>query len=229
MAQEAWRAYLELAIGATDATQKKATKAVKQLVGKSAVSGKQLQSMAEDLLRTSSASREAMANLVRFELDKALGRIGLATAEEVSALNAKVRDLEAKLREATAVPPGAIESLDGPPVGAEVVANATVAKKTVAKKTIAKKAVAKKTAPPAKVAKKAAVPAAPAGAEPLASPASRKPPPSRKPPLRRVRLRRRRLGVRRNGGRGTRGRPHRPPGSGRGRRPPRRGSVALAR
>jgi polyhydroxyalkanoate synthesis regulator phasin len=178
MAQEAWRAYLELAIGATDATRKKATKAVKQLVGKGALSGEQLQSMAEDLLRTSSASREAMANLVRFELDKALGRLGLATADEVSALNAKVRDLEARLREATAGPPGAIESLDGPPVGAEVVAKRTVAKKTVAKKTVAKsvakKAVAKKTAPPAKVAKKAVVPAAPAGAEPLAPPAAKK-------------------------------------------------------
>jgi polyhydroxyalkanoate synthesis regulator phasin len=194
MAQEAWRAYLELAIGATDATRKKATKAVKQLVGKGAVSGEQLQSMAEDLLRTSSASREAMANLVRFELDKALGRIGLATADEVSALNAKVRDLEAKLRAATAVPPGAIESVDGPPVGAEVIAKGAVAKKTVAKKTTAKKAVAKKavakkavakkavakkvvakkTAPPAKVAKKTAVAPAPAGAEPLAPPAAKK-------------------------------------------------------
>src|SRR6185312_15794689 len=128
------------------ATRKKATRAVKELVGKGAVSGEQLQAMAEDLLRTSSASREAMANLVRYELEKALGRVGLATADEVNTLSAKVRDLEAKLREATAVPPGAIESADGPPVGAEVVANATVAKKTVAKKTIAKKAVAKKTA-----------------------------------------------------------------------------------
>src|SRR6185437_1843275 len=150
MAQEAWRAYLELAIGATDATRKKATKAVKQLVGKSAVSGEQLQSMAEDLLRTSSASREAMANLVRFELDKALGRIGLATAEEVNSLSAKVRELEAKLREATAVPPGGFESHDGAPVGAEVVAQRTGAQRTDAQRTVAKKAPAK-TAPAANV------------------------------------------------------------------------------
>jgi len=186
MAQEAWRAYLELAVGATDATRKRATKAVRQLVGKGAVSGEQLQTMAEDLLRTSLASREAMTNLVRFELEKALGRIGLATADEVNSLSAKVRELEAKLREATAVPPGGFESLDGPPVGAEVVARRTVAKKApaktapagnaVAKKAVAKKAVAKKAA------KKAVVPpafveppgAAPAGAEPLAPPAAKK-------------------------------------------------------
>jgi polyhydroxyalkanoate synthesis regulator phasin len=170
MAQEAWRAYLELAIGATDATRKKATKTVRQLVGKGAVSAEQLQSMAEDLLRTSSASREAMTNLVRFELDKALGRLGLATADEVGALNARVRDLEAKLREATAVPPGAVESADGPPVGAEVVANTTLAKKAVAKKAIAKKV----PAPVKKIAKKAVVPAAPAGSEPLAPAAAKK-------------------------------------------------------
>jgi polyhydroxyalkanoate synthesis regulator phasin len=178
MAQEAWRAYLELAIGATDATRKKATKAVRQLVGKGAVSGEQLQSMAEDLLRTSSASREAMANLVRFELEKALGRIGLATADEVNALSAKVRELDAKLRAATAVPPNALESLDGPPVGAEVVAKHTVAKKAVAKKavpgkTVPTKAVAKK-AVAHKVAKKA-VPgkAVPGASEPLAPPAAK--------------------------------------------------------
>ncbi len=199
MAQEAWRAYLELAIGATDATRKKATKAVRQLVGKGAVSSEQLQTMAEDLLRTSSASREAMSNLVRFELEKALGRIGLATADEVSTLSAKVRDLEAKLREATAIPPGAIDSHDGPPVGAEVVAKHAPAKSTVAKKTVAKKTVAKKTVATKTVAKKAgaqktvakkavkkavAAPAfveppgrsgpAPAGAEPLAPPAAKK-------------------------------------------------------
>jgi len=155
MAQEAWRAYLELAIGATDATRKKATRAVKELVGKGAVSGEQLQAMAEDLLRTSSASREAMANLVRYELEKALGRVGLATADEVNTLSAKVRDLEAKLREATAVPPGAIESADGPPVGAEVVAKTTLAKKTAAKKAMAKKTVAPTVAPQKAVPQKA--------------------------------------------------------------------------
>jgi polyhydroxyalkanoate synthesis regulator phasin len=185
MAQEAWRAYLELAIGATDATRKKATKAVRELVGKGALTGEQLQTMAEDLLRTSSASREAMANLVRYELEKALGRVGLATADEVNILSAKVRDLEAKQREATAVPPGAIDSHDGPPVGAEVVAKRTVAKKTVAQKAAPHKALAKKTVAKKAVAKKAAKKAiagpafveppvaAPAGAEPLAPPAAK--------------------------------------------------------
>lgn len=110
MAQEAWRAYLELALGATEATRKKATKTVKRLAGKSAVSAEQLQSMVEDLLRTSSTNREALTKLVRYELERALGAVGLATAEEVGALTARVRELETKQR-ATPVAPPAPEPL----------------------------------------------------------------------------------------------------------------------
>ena len=98
MAQEAWRAYLELALGATEATRKKATKTVRRLAGRSAVSAEQLQSMVEDLLRTSATNRDALTKLVRYELERALGAVGLATAEEVGALTARVRELEVKLR-----------------------------------------------------------------------------------------------------------------------------------
>jgi polyhydroxyalkanoate synthesis regulator phasin len=185
MAQEAWRAYLELAIGATDVTRKKATKAVRRLVGKSALSADQLQGMAEDLLRTSAASREAMTSLVRSELEKGLTRVGLATADEVATLQAKIADLEQKLQDRTADELGAIDSADGPPVGAEVVARPP-AKKVVAKKTVAKKAVAAKKVPAAKVATPVFVPPPdPAGAEPLAPPAAKKAP-VRKAPVRKA-------------------------------------------
>jgi polyhydroxyalkanoate synthesis regulator phasin len=174
MTQEAWRAYLELAVGATDATRKKATKAVRRLVGKSALSAEQLQGLAEDLLRTSAASREAMNALVRTELERALSRVGLATAEEVATLQSKVDDLETKLQDRSTAALGAVTSADGPPVGAEVVKRTAAAGSTVAKKTVAKKT--------AKKAVKAAVepafvpppPPAPAAAEPLAPPAAKK-------------------------------------------------------
>src|SRR5687767_5068997 len=84
MAQEAWRAYLELALGMTDATRKKATKAVRRLVGKGGVTAEQLQALAEELVKTSAANRDALTKLVRYELDRALGKVGLATAEEVA-------------------------------------------------------------------------------------------------------------------------------------------------
>jgi polyhydroxyalkanoate synthesis regulator phasin len=146
MAQEAWRAYLGLALGATEATRKKATKAVKRMAGKSAVTAEQLQTMAEDLLKTSAANREALRSLVRFELDRALGAVGLATADEVSALNSRVRELEAKLRQDKPAPADAAELV------AATSTPAPLAKKSTPRKTVAKKAVARKTAPSGAVA-----------------------------------------------------------------------------
>jgi polyhydroxyalkanoate synthesis regulator phasin len=173
--QEAWRAYLELALGATEASRKKATKAVKRLVGKGGATAEQLQALAADLVATGSANREGLAKLVRYEVDRTLGRVGLATADEVHELTDRVRDLERRLRAVSgdhtaeqplmpvpeAMPAGSGRG-DVPPPGAvampvtDSAAKRTVAKKTVAGKTVAKKTVAKKT-----VAKKA-VPA-PAG------------------------------------------------------------------
>lgn len=157
MAQEAWRAYLELAYGMTEATTKKATKTVRQLVGRSGATAEQLQVMAEDLVKAGTANREAVTKLVRYELDRALGAVGLATAEEVAALTSRVHELEAQLKAASATAAAkipAVEPEPALPVGAEVVepdatASPTLvaAKKTVAKKTLAKKTVAKKAAP----------------------------------------------------------------------------------
>ncbi|MDQ7908946.1 hypothetical protein RB614_30905 [Phytohabitans sp. ZYX-F-186] len=178
--QDAWRAYLELALGLTEASRKKAQKVAKKLVGKGGVTAAQLQGLAEDLVSTSLANREALSKLVRFEVDRTLGRVGLATADEVADLTARVRDLEEELRQARAAAGTGAPATDGAPVAA---AAAPVAKKTIAKKTVAKKTVAKKAAdapPPAAtapvkkavarktVAKKAEPPAA---AEPADTPA----------------------------------------------------------
>jgi polyhydroxyalkanoate synthesis regulator phasin len=175
--QEAWKAYLELALGLTDASRKKAQKVAKKLVGKGGVTAAQLQTLAEDLVATSLANREALSKLVRFEVDRTLGKVGLATAEEVADLTARVRDLEEELRQAraTAEPAGA-PATDGVPV---TNATAPVAKKTIAKKTVAKKTVARKAAdaPPATatapVKKAVAKKAEPAPATPAAAPAKK--------------------------------------------------------
>lgn len=100
MGQDAWRAYAEMALGMTEASRKKATKAVKRLIGRGGATADQLQGLAEELLQTSAANRDALTKLVRFELDRALGKVGLATADEVNELTARVRELEAQLREA---------------------------------------------------------------------------------------------------------------------------------
>ncbi|WP_239124563.1 phasin family protein [Rhizocola hellebori] len=129
--QDAVKAYLELAFGLTEASKKKAEKTVKkvtkELVGKSGATAAQLQTLAEDLLATGNANREAVSRMVRVEMDRALSRVGLATAEEVAALNDRIEALERQLRDAKAAPAAS----DEPPVAA---------KKTVAKKAVAKKA-----------------------------------------------------------------------------------------
>jgi polyhydroxyalkanoate synthesis regulator phasin len=100
--QDAWRAYLEMALGLTEAPRKKAQKAVGDLANRGGATAAQLQGLVEDLMSTGMANREALTNIVRYEVDRALGVVGLATADEVSELTARVRDLEAQLRAAQA-------------------------------------------------------------------------------------------------------------------------------
>ncbi|HZD97971.1 MAG TPA: hypothetical protein VE132_07390 [Micromonosporaceae bacterium] len=177
MAQnDAWHAYVELALGLTDTSRKKAMKIVQQVAGKGGATAEQLQ----DLVNQGMANREAMTRMIRVELDRALARVGLATMDEVDELSRRVRELETELRVAkTAAPANPVE-----PLTATASAGPTTAKKTVAKKTVAKKTVAKKTAAsiataaPAKTATKSS-PAKAAG-RPAAKTAATKATPAKK-------------------------------------------------
>lgn len=159
--QDVVKAYLELAFGLTEASKKKAEKTVKkaakELLGKSGATAAQLQTMAEELVTTGLQNREAITRIVRLELDRALGRVGLATAEEVATLTARIEDLEAQLREAKAERPASTTN------GSSAAASPVVATAPVAKKAIAKKAVA-----PAKVVEQAAAPVEPVTTTPAA-------------------------------------------------------------
>ncbi|MFC4147219.1 phasin family protein [Micromonospora mangrovi] len=163
--QDAWRAYLELAMGLTEAPRKKAQDAVRRAVGQGGATAAQLQALAEELLSTGAANREALTKLVRFEVDRALGAVGLATADEVAELTRRVHELERERREAksagttasatgpVSAAPAATPSTAQPPATGPVSAAPTVPAPApttaVAKKTVAKKAIAKK--PPATV------------------------------------------------------------------------------
>lgn len=171
--QDAWRAYLELALGATETSRKKAQKVARRLVGKSGATAAQLTAMAEEMVTTSAANREALVKLIRFEIDKTLGRVGLATAEEVADLNTRVRDLEVELRAERARAEAAEAGARTPaPVTRAPVKKTTdaPAKKTTAppaKKAVAKKTAVKKTATPSA----ASIAADLAADEPVAAPA----------------------------------------------------------
>jgi polyhydroxyalkanoate synthesis regulator phasin len=125
---DALKGYLALASGLSEVTKARATTAAKALVAQGEAAANQVTSLADDLLAQSKSNREAVTALVKFEVDKALGRVGLASADEVAELTARIRTLEAQLRDAKA---------------ANAPAKAA-AKKAPAKKAPAKKAPAKK-------------------------------------------------------------------------------------
>lgn len=103
--RDALKSYLALASGVTDLTRQKAVAAAKALVSQGEATAEQVTGLAEDLLAQTRHNREAVAALVGFEVDRALGRVGLATADEVGQLTARIRDLEQQLRAAASHAP----------------------------------------------------------------------------------------------------------------------------
>ncbi|MEV0157465.1 hypothetical protein AB0H57_27585 [Micromonospora sp. NPDC050686] len=149
--QDAWRAYLELAMGLTEAPRKRAQDVVRRMVGSGGATAAQLQALGEELVSTGLANREALTKLVRFEVDRALGAVGLATADEVAELTRRVHELERQLRDAKGGPEA---SVTGPP--SAVPTSPPAPGKAVAKPPAPGKAVAKPPAPGKAVAKKVA-------------------------------------------------------------------------
>jgi polyhydroxyalkanoate synthesis regulator phasin len=133
--KDAIKGYLALATGLTDVTRQRATSAAKALVAQGEATAGQVQSLADDLVAQSKSNREAVVALVRYEVDKALGRVGLVSKDEVDALQARIKSLEAQLR--AGKPAKAAPAKKAP-------AKQAPAKKAAAKRAPAKKAPAKK-------------------------------------------------------------------------------------
>jgi polyhydroxyalkanoate synthesis regulator phasin len=172
--RDALKSYLALAGGLTDVTRQRAVGAAKALVAQGEATAEQVGTLAEDLLAQSRSNREAVVALVKYEVDRTLGRFGLAAGDEVTELTKRVRSLEAQVRELLAgEQPTAAASAkpatqtSGNAAGAQPPAKPAAkkaAKKTAVKKaarkttgtTAAKRTTAKKTAKRT-VAKKATV------------------------------------------------------------------------
>lgn len=149
---DAVKGYLALASGLTEVTRQRATAAAKALVAQGGAAAGQVTALADDLVAQSKSNREAVTALVRFELDKALGRVGLASAEEVTELNARVRSLEAELRrvggsEATASDAAKTGAAALKPASAPTSTNAPAKKAAPAKRAPAKKKAPAKKSP----------------------------------------------------------------------------------
>lgn len=159
MQQDAWRTYLELALGLTEKPRKRAKQAIDTLAAQSGASVDQLRSMTEELVETSVANREAVAKLVRSELDKALRAVGLVNADRLTEMQSRIDELEHRLAETEAGGSAATRSAGAAtkPTAAKPTATKPTAKKTAAKKTAAaKKTTAKKATAKKAGAKKAA-------------------------------------------------------------------------
>src|SRR5262244_1972110 len=126
-------------MGLTETSRKKALKIVQDVAGKGGATADQLQ----ELVNQGMANREAMTRMIRVELDRALGRVGLATMDEVDELSKRVRDLEKDLqaaRAASAAPGNVVQPLTAAAEAPAGPPPRRTAKKTVAKKTVARKA-----------------------------------------------------------------------------------------
>ena len=115
MVLDALRGYVQLANGLTDVTRQRATQVARQLLEQggdvvdhavsTAVSGnvaRQAQSLAEDLLATSRTNRDLLVGLVRTEVERAVGRLGLVGADELAAMVRLVERLQGQLDAAIA-------------------------------------------------------------------------------------------------------------------------------
>jgi polyhydroxyalkanoate synthesis regulator phasin len=96
--RDALKSYLALASGLTDVSRQRAVAAAKALVSQGEATAEQVTTLAEDLLAQSRSNREAVSALVRYELDRTLGRVGLASNDEVGELSKRIRELEAQIR-----------------------------------------------------------------------------------------------------------------------------------
>ena len=99
--KDALKGYLALASGLTEVTVQRATAAAKALVAQGEATASQVSGLADDLVAQSRSNREAVAALVKYEVDRTLARVGLASSDEVGELTGRIRALEATLRDLT--------------------------------------------------------------------------------------------------------------------------------
>ena len=159
MVLDALRGYVQMASGLTEVNRQRAVAEAKallaqrgafeQLLSEQAKGfaddvGRQVQSLADDLLATSKANRAILLTMIRSEVEHAVGSLGLASSEELSALRRRVDRLDQRI----SAEPG------------------TAAARTAAKKSTAKKSTAKKSTPSATKAAKKAASSAPAATSP---------------------------------------------------------------
>lgn len=161
--RDALRGYLSMANGLTEVPRRRAAAAAKALLAQGEATAEQVSQLTDELLATSRSNREALSNLIRYEVDRTLDQMGLVTADKLRALTARVATLEAQARSGagveTARSPGAQPAMHADPAASK--APAKKAAKKAARKA-AKKEPAKTAATPSAKTDKAPAKKAPA-------------------------------------------------------------------
>jgi polyhydroxyalkanoate synthesis regulator phasin len=140
MVREALTGYWSLVGGLTEVTVERARAAARAMLAQGEATRDQVTGLAQEITEASRANRAALLSLIRYEAERAAGRLGFASADEVTTLQGRVRELERSIAELRAA-----AAATAPAAGA--------ARKAPARKAAEKKPAEKK---PAKAAKAAA-------------------------------------------------------------------------
>ena len=103
MVASALHDYLELVSGLTEVTRQRAVAAAKGLVSSSGaelvVPGAigQASALADEIMATAKANRELLTGMIRAEVDRTVGRLGLATRDDVAAVQRGLDRLAARV------------------------------------------------------------------------------------------------------------------------------------
>ena len=103
MVVEVVRSYWEVASGLTDVTRQRAVATARSVLSGDGVdlvvpgALGQVQSLADELVALSKSNRDLLSGIVSAEVDRALGLMGLATRDEVHALQRSVDRLTSKV------------------------------------------------------------------------------------------------------------------------------------
>ena len=134
MAQsDVFKRYLDAGIAFTEMTRERAQAIVREWVKAGEVPMQRADDFIEDLVERSRQNTEAIATLVRAQVQEQLGALGLATKADIARLEARIN---AGRGSGTANSPAARKSA----------AKKSTTKKSAAKKSAAKKSAAKKSA-----------------------------------------------------------------------------------
>ena len=135
--RDALRGYLAMANGLTEVPRRRAAEAAKALLAQGEATAEQVGQLTDELLATSRSNREALSNLVRYEIDRTLSQMGLVTADKHRALAARVATLEAQARAGSRGDGGAEPARKAPAkkVAAKKAAKTTPTKTTPTKTT----------------------------------------------------------------------------------------------